>query len=184
MNVTSQPIAQASPSHVNLTLAQGAQAETLGLALTNLGQGTLTVQSVSCTGQFLTANPVSGLSCSWQGFTATAVGRRGVDIRPWNTGAGQLPRIGDPYIQCGQWTNCSPGEFHGGGRGSIPFQGVVDDAIFEAGDAVAPGDIVALFGDQLSLNAPALGQGTPLGTQIGTTQVLIDGQAAALYYAS
>jgi hypothetical protein len=104
MNVTSQPIAQASPSHVNLTLAQGAQAETLGLALTNLGQGTLTVQSVSCTGQFLTANAVSGLSCSWQGFTATAVGRRDVDIRPWNTGAGQLPRIGDPYIQCGQWT--------------------------------------------------------------------------------
>jgi uncharacterized protein (TIGR03437 family) len=72
----------------------------------------------------------------------------------------------------------------GEGPPSIPFQGVVDDAIFEAGDAVAPGDIVALFGDQLSLNAPALGQGTPLGTQIGTTQVLIDGQAAPLYYAS
>jgi len=172
MNVTSQPIAQASSSQVNLVLAQGAPGETLGVALTNVGLGTLTVQSVSSTGQ---------------GFTATpSRARRGLDIRLRDSGARQLSRIGHSDIQCGQWTSRSAGEFHGGEQRYAvqPFQGVVDDAIFEGGDAVTPGGIVALFGDQLSFNTPALGQGSPLGTQIGTTQVLIDGQGAPLYYAS
>ena len=172
MNVTSQPIAQASSSQVNLTLAQGAQPETLGIALTNLGLGTLTVQSVSSTGQ---------------GFTATAIsGGVALTFDPGTLAAASYPGSVTLTSNAANGPVVVPVNFTVEAKGppSIPFQGVVDDAIFEGGDAVAPGDIVALFGDQLSFNAPALGQGSPLGTQIGTTQVLIDGQAAPLYYAS
>ena len=172
MNVTSQPIAQPSSSQVNLTLAQGGQPETLGIALTNLGLGTLTVQSVSSTGQGFTAAAISGgAALTFDPGTLAPASYPGAVTLTSNAANG-------PIVVPVNFT------VEAKGSPSIPFQGVVDDAIFEGGDAVAPGGIVALFGDQLSFNAPALGQGSPLGTQIGTTQVLIDGQAAPLYYSS
>ncbi len=171
MNVTSQPIAQASSSQVNLTLAQGAQPETLGLALTNAGQGTLTVQGVSSTGQGLTAAAVpGGASLTFNPGTLAPGSYAGSVTFASNA-------VNGPVVVPVNFT------VEASGPPSIPFQGVVDDAIFAAGDAVAPGDIVALFGDQLSFNAPAQ-LSPPLGTQIGTTQVLINGQAAPLFYAS
>jgi uncharacterized protein (TIGR03437 family) len=172
MNVTSQPIAQASASQVDLTLAQGAQPETLSLALTNAGLGTLSVQGVSSAGQGLSATAISG------GAELT--------FNPGSLAPGNYAGTVTFASNAVNGPVAVPVNFtvEANGPPYIPFQGVVDDAIFEAGDPVAPGDIVALFGDQLSLNAPGLGQAPPVGTEIGTTQVLIDGQPAPLFYAS
>jgi len=172
MNVTSQPIAQASSSQVNLTLAQGAQPETLGVALTNAGQGTLTVQGVSSTGQGLTAAAISGGAALTFNPGSLAPGSYAGSVTFTSNAANGPVTVPVNFA------------VEAKGAPSIPFQGAVDDAIFGGGDAVSPGDIVALFGDQLSFNAPASGQGTPLGTQLGTTQVLINGEACPLYYAS
>jgi uncharacterized protein (TIGR03437 family) len=172
MQVTTQPIAQASPSQLNLTLAQGAPPVTLGVALLNTGQGTLTVQSASSSAQGVTASSISG---------GAAVKFDPGSLAPGSyTGALMITSnaVNGPVNVPINFTVESKG------APSIPFQGVVDDAIFAAGDPVASGDIVALFGDQLFFSAGTLGSGSPLGTTIGTTQVLVNGKAAPLFYAS
>jgi hypothetical protein len=65
INATSQPIAQASSSQVSQALAQGAQPVTLSIALTNLGQGTLTSKRVSSTGQGFTAAAIPGAAVTF-----------------------------------------------------------------------------------------------------------------------
>lgn len=172
MQVTTQPIAQASPSQENVTLAQGAAPLTVGVSLLNAGQGTLTVQSVASTAQGVTASVISG---------GAAVTFDPGSLAPGTyTGAVTITSnaVNGPVSVPVNFTVESKGP------PSIPFQGVVDDAIFAAGDPVTPGDIVALFGDQLFFGAGTLGSGSPLGTTIGTTQVLVNGRPAPLFYAS
>jgi uncharacterized protein (TIGR03437 family) len=171
MQVTTQPIAQASPSQLNLTLAQGAPPVTLGVALLNAGRGTLTVQSASSSAQGVTASSIAG---------GAAVKFDPGSLAPGSyTGALTIASnaVNGPVNVPINFTVESKGP------PSVPFQGVVDDAIFAAGDPVSPGDIVALFGDQLFFSAGTLGS-SPLGTTIGTTQVLVNGKPAPLFYAS
>ncbi len=56
----------------------------------------------------------------------------------------------------------------------------VSAAAFEAGRPVAPGSIVALFGD-FPVNEPQVAGELPLPTQLGGVQVLVAGQTAGLY---
>jgi uncharacterized protein (TIGR03437 family) len=67
--------------------------------------------------------------------------------------------------------------------------GVVDNAIFGSGDAVAPGDIVDVFGEQFWFASNiAFSPGVPLATQItasgSTSSVLVNGRAAPLYFST
>ena len=66
----------------------------------------------------------------------------------------------------------------------VDFQGVLDNAIFVPGDAIARGDIVAVKGQQLSMMAPATGTAPPLSTQVADTQVLLNGVPIPLFYTS
>jgi uncharacterized protein (TIGR03437 family) len=172
MQVTSQPIAAALPSQLSLTLAQGAPPVTLGVAVQNTGQGALTVQSATSSAQGVTASGISG---------GAAVAFDPGSLAPGNyTGSVTISSnaVNGPLTVPVSFTVESKG------APSIPFQGVVDDAVFGGGNPVSPGDIVALFGDQLFFSAGTLGSGSPLGTQIGTAQVLVNGKAAPLFYAS
>jgi uncharacterized protein (TIGR03437 family) len=63
------------------------------------------------------------------------------------------------------------------------YQGVLDNALFAAGDPLAPGGIVAIFGEQLS-DTVAKAQSLPLGTSLGGASVLVNGVSAPIYYAS
>ncbi len=172
MQVTTQPIAQASPSQLALTLAQGAPPVTLGVALLNAGQGTLTVQSATSTTQGASASAITGGAA--------------VKFDPGSLAPGAYTGALTITSNAVNGPVSVPLTFTVEAKGapSIPFQGVVDDAVFGGGDAVSPGDIVALFGDQLFFSAGALGSGSPLGTTIGATQVLINGAPAPLFYAS
>ena len=61
MRVTTQPIAQAATDKVQVKLAQGAPALSTAVAVNNLGQGTLTVQSaVASGGSWVTATSYAG----------------------------------------------------------------------------------------------------------------------------
>lgn len=62
------------------------------------------------------------------------------------------------------------------------FQGVVDNAIYQIGATVAPGDLVAVRGDQFTLGAPVSAQTLPLGTSLGSATVYVNGTAVPTYY--
>ena len=173
MNVTTQPIAQVSSQVLNIRLAQGAPQYVTGVAVTNSGQGTLTVQSVSGTGG-------SWLSASQSGNTAIAT------INPASLAVGSYQ--GSLTIASNAVNPIAPIPVNlqivANGTPYIPFQQVVDGATFTPGDAVSPGDVVTIFGEQLSYAGPALGGAPPLPTTLSTTQVFVNGQAAPLFYSS
>jgi len=62
--------------------------------------------------------------------------------------------------------------------------GAVNNATFGAGEPLAQGDIVALFGSQLSTASPSVTSGIPLPTNASGVQVLVNGTATPLYYVS
>jgi uncharacterized protein (TIGR03437 family) len=47
---------------------------------------------------------------------------------------------------------------------------------------LAPGEIVALFGEQLTTGSPAQASSLPLGTSLGGASVTVNGQPAPVYY--
>ncbi len=171
MQVTTQPIAQASPSTLNMTLAQGAPPVTLGVALLNAGQGSLTVQSATSSAQGVTASMIAGGAAVVFDPGTLAPGSYTGNLTIASNAVNGPVAVPVSFV------------VEAKGAPSVSFGGVVDDAVFSS-DAVAPGDIVALFGDQLLFSAGMLGSGTPLGTTIGTTQVLVNGTPAPLFYAS
>jgi uncharacterized protein (TIGR03437 family) len=62
------------------------------------------------------------------------------------------------------------------------YQGVVDNAIYQLGATIAPGELVAVRGEQFTLGAPVSAQSLPLGTSLGGATVYVNGNAAPTYY--
>jgi uncharacterized protein (TIGR03437 family) len=64
----------------------------------------------------------------------------------------------------------------------IYFQGVQDNATFIAGDALAPGDVAVVKGEQLSFSAFTSGPAPPLATTVADASVLVNGMPAPIFY--
>ena len=176
LNVTTQPIAEGSSSSLSFNIAQGAQPQIMNVAVTNPGQGTLTVSGVTATaassGTWLTAATVSG------GVTVTA-----------------NPSGLSPDTYTGTVTVASNGV---NGNIVIPVQlvvaaqgppiasagGAVNNGSFASGEPLAQGDIVAVFGSQFDFDAPQGAIILPLVTTMDGIQVLVNGTAAPVYYVS
>ncbi len=176
LNVTTQPIAQASSSSLSFNIAQGAKAQTIPVGVTDAGQGTLTVSSVTATaassGTWLTAAAVTG------GISVTAD-----------------PAGLSPNTYTGTVTIASNGV---NGNLVIPVQlvvvaqgppvaaagGVVNNGTFASGEALAQGDIAAVFGSQFDFDAPQGATTLPLQATMDNIQVLVNGKAAPIYYVS
>ena len=184
MHITTQPIAQPSPSQVTARLAQGAAPLPMQISLNNVGQGSLSLGTVSATttdgGKWLTATPNSG---GWAAIT----------LDPGTLAPGYY--IGSVSIasNAANGTVSVPVSFQVVAK-SAPYayyKGVVDNAIFGVdGGAVAPGDIVDVFGEQFWFASTiAFSPGVPLATQITasgptSSSVLVNGTAAPLYFTS
>ncbi len=176
LNVTTQPIAQASSSSLSFDIAQGGQAQTDPVGVTDAGMGTLTISSVTATaansGTWLTAATVNG------GITVTAD-----------------PTGLSPDTYTGTVTIDSNGV---NGNLVIPVQltvvaqgppiasagGVVNNGTFASGEPLAQGDIAAVFGNQFTFDAPQSAASLPLQTTLDNVQVLVNGKAAPVYYTS
>jgi uncharacterized protein (TIGR03437 family) len=176
LKVTTQPIAEGSSSSLSFNIAQGAQPQIMNVAVTNPGQGTLTVSGVTATaassGTWLTAATVSG------GVTVTA-----------------NPSGLSPDTYTGTVTVASNGV---NGNIVIPVQlvvaaqgppiasagGAVNNGSFASGEPLAQGDIVAVFGSQFDFDAPQGAIILPLVTTMDGIQVLVNGKAAPVYYVS
>jgi uncharacterized protein (TIGR03437 family) len=176
LNVTTQPIAQASSNSLSFNIPQGAQSQTIPVGVTDAGQGTLTVSGVTATaassGTWLTAATVSG------GVSVTA-----------------NPSGLSPDVYTGTVTIASNGV---NGNLVIPVEltivaqgppiaaagGVVNNGTFASGEALAQGDIVAVFGNQFDFDAPTAASSLPLQNMLDGIQVMVNGTAAPLYYVS
>jgi uncharacterized protein (TIGR03437 family) len=177
MRVTTQPIAQASPDHVTARLAQGAAPLAMQISLANLGQGSLPIGAVSATttdgGKWLTASANSG---GWAAITLDP----GALAPGFYTGSVSIAS------SAVNGTVTAPVSFQVVAKGAplANYMGVVDNAIFGSGDAVARGDIVDVFGEQFLFANIAFSPGLPLATLITGSSVLVNGRAAPLYFSS
>jgi uncharacterized protein (TIGR03437 family) len=182
MHVTTQPIAQPFPDHVTERLAQGAAPLARQISLNNPGQGSIVFGAVSATttdgGKWLTASANSG---GWAALT----------LDPGTLAPGFYTGSVSIASNAVNGTVTVPVSFQVVAKGAptANYLGVVDNAIFGSGDAVAPGDIVDVFGEQFWFASNiAFSPGVPLATQItasgSTSSVLVNGRAAPLYFST
>jgi uncharacterized protein (TIGR03437 family) len=176
LHVTTEPIVQLSSTTVSFSIAQSANKQTIPVAITNAGQGTLTVSSVTATaansGTWLSATTVSG------GMTITA---DPTGLAP-DTYSGTVTIASNADnssvvvpVNLTVEAQTPPYAFAGG---------VVNNGTFGNGEPVAQGDIAAVFGSQFSYDDPQGASGIPLSTTINGVQVLVNGKAAPLYFVS
>lgn len=187
MRVTTQPIAQPSTDRLRVRLAQGAPVYTTAITLTNLGQGTLQVQDAKTSGAaWITALKYSIGGLIPDGAVVT-IDPKGLSPGTYSDAVAISSNAVAYTGAQGDTTSLRVAidlEIISAGPPVIDFQGVQDNATFVPGDAVAPGDIVAVKGQQLSKLAAAFGPAPPLSTQVADTQVLLNGVPIPLFYTS
>jgi len=178
LHVTTLPILQPSLSSVQFKIAQGANKQSTFIGTSNSGQGTLTISTVTASstgGSWLTAQLASSGS-SLVSVTADPTG-----LSP-NTYTGTVTIASNAAnasitvpVQLIVEAQAPPLTFAGG---------VVNNGTFGGGEQIAQGDIVAVFGDQFTYGDPQGASSLPLGTTLGSTQVLVNNQPVPLYYVS
>jgi uncharacterized protein (TIGR03437 family) len=190
MRVTTQPIAQPSTSLLHVRLAQGAPVYITDLTLTNVGQGTLHLQDAKTSGAnaWITAAAYS-LGGLIPEIARVTIDPKGLSPGSYQDGitftsnaaayAGVLGDTAGPSLTVPVELEIVPA-----GPPVLDYQGVQDNAIFVPGDPVAPGDIVAVKGQQLSAKIGTAAGAPPLSTQLTDTQVLFNGQPLPLFYTS
>jgi uncharacterized protein (TIGR03437 family) len=187
MQVTTQPIAQASTGRLQVRLAQGAPVYSNAITLSNLGQGTLHLQNAQTLGAaWITATPYVGGGLISDGVAIT-INPSGLAPGIYNDGITFTSNAAAYAGALGDATSLTVPvalEVVSAGAPVVDFQGVLDNATFVAGDAVAPGDIVAVKGQQLSAQAGTAAGAPPLVTQISDTQVFFNNVALPLFYTS
>ena len=176
LNVTTNPIAQLSSSSLSLTLPQNTNKESIPVAITNAGQGTLTVSSVTAaaanSGTWLSAATISG------GMTVTA--------DPTSLSPGVYSGTVTVASNAANSSVVLPVQLTVEARGP-PFAfagGVVNNGTFANGEPVAQGDIAAVFGDQFTYDAPQGASGLPLLNKLDNIQVMVNGVAAPIFFTS
>jgi uncharacterized protein (TIGR03437 family) len=173
MRVTTQPIAKASADSLDVRLAQGAPPLARAIAVANIGQGTLSVQSVT------------GSGGSW--LTATQSGNAA--LLSFDAGSLAPGAYTGSVVIATNAANGSitvPVTFTVVAKGApvINYQGVVDNGTFNAGDTAARGDVMVVLGEQLSFSPLTVGKAPPLDTAVGGATVLVNGSPAPMYYSS
>ncbi|HMD50869.1 MAG TPA: IPT/TIG domain-containing protein, partial [Bryobacteraceae bacterium] len=176
LNVTTNPIVQLSSSSLSLTIPQNTNKESIPVAITNAGQGTLTVSSVTAaaasSGTWLSAATISGGMTVTADPTGLAPGVYSGTVTVASNAANSsvvLP------VQLTVEAQGPPFAFAGG---------VVNNGTFANGEPVAQGDIAAVFGDQFTYDAPQGASGLPLLNKLDNIQVLVNGVAAPIFFTS
>ncbi|HET8550039.1 MAG TPA: hypothetical protein VFL57_18645 [Bryobacteraceae bacterium] len=176
LRVTSQPIA-AIPERLGLRLATNAAAQTIPISVPNRGGGTLNITGATAAG-----------SPSWLTVNANqpAAGVVSLRLNP----AGLQPGVYETTLtiasNAANAAQTIPLRFEvvAAGPPLAYAGGAVNNANFESGDLLAPGEIVALFGEQFTTGEPQLASSVPLPTELGGVRVLVHGMPAPLYYVS
>ncbi len=185
LHVTTQPILQASPNALQITIAQGANKQTSAngalpyLSTTNSGMGTLSLSTVSATtssgSTWLSASTVSGYP-SLVAISADPTGLSPGIYQGTVTIASNAANSSVPVpVQLTVEAQGPP--VANAGR-------VVNNGTFASNEPLAVGDVTAVFGDQFTYGDPQQASSLPLGTSLGNTEVLVNGKPAPVYYVS
>ncbi len=174
LQVTNEPIGDLSANHLDLELAAGSAAATHYVALRNRGLREIVVESASASdgAEWLAAELVS----SHVKITADPGG-----LEP-GLYAGEVT-ISANSVNAPHMVRVRLRVTAQGPPVARP-QGVVNNATFAANDPIPRGGIAAVFGDQLSREAPATGTELPLVRELGGAKVLVNGLEAPLFYSS
>jgi uncharacterized protein (TIGR03437 family) len=154
-------------------LAQGALPATATVSLSNLGQGTLALQSALTSGGTWLSAATSGNSAVLTFDAGTmSPGTYSGTLTLTSNAANVLAPIPVDFIVVAK------------GAPVINYQGVVDNGTFTAGDTAARGDVMVVLGEQLSFAPLTVGKAPPLDTQVGGASVTVNGRPAPMYYSS
>ena len=178
LTVTSRPIATAAPERLRLRLAQNAPRQVANIVVGNRGLGSLSISGVTAAttsgGNWLSAERIAGYDIAQASITAGSLAAgvyQGAVTIATNAANGNLTVPVELEV-------VAPGEPW------AYFQGAVNNATFEGGEAVAQGGLVALYGEQFASGGPATPSGLPLPTALGGVQVLLNDQPVPLFYTS
>lgn len=172
VHVTTQPISSFAPASVSFRIAQGGLKQTQYVSFSNLGQGTLSVSQVTGAPAWLTATVQGNLVALVADPTGLSPGVNTGTIAVTTNARNATATI---PVQLTVLTTGPPVTY---------YQGVVDNALFAAGDPVAPGGIIALFGEQLTAGPAVQAGSLPLGTILGGATVFVNGSPVPVYYVS
>jgi uncharacterized protein (TIGR03437 family) len=184
INVTNVPIGVLVQSALQFNVAQGAAPVTKWIQLANAGASALAVSGAT----------VSTTAASGAAWLTTSV-----------NGACLIAGVGGCVVATADPTGLSPGKYTAtvtiassakNGPFAVPvemdvvaagpplsyFQGVVDNALYAIGATVAPGELVAVRGEQFTTGAAVAAQKLPLGTTLGGATVYVNGVAVPTYY--
>jgi uncharacterized protein (TIGR03437 family) len=169
-----RPVSSVTARGILVTLAEGGPRYDLSLLLTNAGQGSLAVSGATATGG------------DWLSVATAAPAYVTTLIDPSKLTAGSYTGAVTVNSNAANGALTLPVALTVVAKSApvVRFQGVVDNAIFEPGGSVCPGDILAVVGDQLSYAPVTLGKAPPLATLVGGARVLVNGQAAPMYYST
>ncbi len=177
LNVTESPIIQPITTPILLSGFPGGANATATVPIVNIGAGTLTVTAAtasSSTGSFLTASVASPNSVTITAAPGTLAPGYYSGTVTLASNAANNSQISVPVVFTVETA----------GTPVIYDAGVTNIANFAA-EAAAPGEILAVFGDQLATPG-TLAQNPgppPLATMLGGVQVLVNGTPAPLYFA-
>ena len=177
LRVTNQPIAQVSSSSLDFRLAQGSAKQVTAIAVTNRGLGTIDATAATVT---------TASGGGWLTAERTSAGLITVTANP----AGLAPGTYDGSVAIAN--NGAAGVINVPARLTVvataapvaTYRGVVNNATFEAGDVVAQGSIVAIFGEQFTTGDAKQATSLPLGTDLGGAKVFVNNVPAPVYYVS
>jgi uncharacterized protein (TIGR03437 family) len=184
VNVTAMPIGVLVQPAIQFNVGQGAAAVSKWIQLGNAGQS-----AVSITGA--TVSTTASTGAAW---LTTSL-----------NGPCLVAGVGACVVATGDPTGLAPGKYTAtiaiasnakNGPFNVPvemdvlataaplsyYQGVVDNAIYQLGATIAPGELVAVRGEQFTTGAPVSAQSLPLGASLGGATVYVNGNAAPTYY--
>ena len=176
MHVTTSPIAQVTPTVVQLHGIQGGVKVTGNVVVQNTGQGSLSISGATATAN----NSGTWLSSSVVNNSVVSVTADPSGLTPGNytgtlTLAGNAVNFASTTIPVELVVTANAGPL-------ISFGGVVDNAVGSA--TIAPGDIAVAYGVGLAGATPATASSLPLTTNLSGVQVLFNNVPAPVYYAS
>lgn len=176
--VTSKAIVAATVSSMEFRLAQSAKKSTQYIVVVNRGLSalSLTGATVATTSgsTWLTAQPIPGTF-----YVAVSADPTGLAVGRYSgTVTIASNAVNTPLAVPVDL------EVVATGAPLLSYRGLVSNVTYAGGDPLARGDIVALFGEQLTLFDPLQAASLPLGDLLSGARVYINERPAPLYYAS
>ena len=171
LRVTTQPIIQLSATSLRARAAQGAAKQLKRFVYSNRGQGSLTLGDVTASG---------GTWLTVQAFPQFNI--FDVNIDPTNLAPGSYNGTITVASNAINGTQTVPIAVDVFAQGVPVSTRVANNATFASDEEIGQGTIVALFGDQLTLQAPISAASLPLPQTLGGARVLVNNVPAPVYY--